>query len=206
MRHFPFARFVLSALAGLALAGSMAGPLAAHAASPAATTEPAKAEPPKRETLDTLFDDLKRQRNADEAKRIADRIWSRWRDSGSATGNLLLQWADKAIAEKKHPLALDLLDQITVLLPEFPEGWNRRATLHYIMGNHDLSMSDINQVLRLEPRHFGALAGMAAIFGADGNDELALKAWERMLDVYPTNREAQKKVGEISDKLAGSRT
>lgn len=205
MRHFPFARFVLSALAGLALAGSLVGPLSAQAASPEAT-KPAKAEPQKRETLDTLFDDLKRQRNADEAKRIADRIWSRWRDSGSATGNLLLQWADKAIAEKKHGLALDLLDQITVLLPDFPEGWNRRATLHFIMGNHDLSMSDINRVLRLEPRHFGALAGMAAIFGADGNDELALKAWERMLDVYPTNREAQKKVGEISDKLAGSRT
>jgi Tetratricopeptide repeat. len=210
MRHFPFARSALLALACL-----VAGTAAAAAQDPSpdaakgrteATAPEAKPAAPKRETLDTLFSDLKRQRDPAEAKRIADRIWARWRDSGSATGNILLQWADRAIAEKKHGLALDLLDQITVLVPDFAEGWNRRATLHFLMGNHDKSMADIDHVLRLEPRHFGALAGMAAIFTASGNDEMALRAWERMLDIYPANREAQKQVGEIADRLAGSRT
>ncbi len=65
------------------------------------------------------------------------------------------------------------------------------------MGNYRKSMSDINQVLALEPRHFGALAGMAAILSASGEDALALKAWERFLAVYPAERKAQEQLGEI---------
>ena len=157
------------------------------------------------ETLDSLFNQLKAEADPASAKRLTDRIWSRWRDSGSATGNLLLQWANTALNEKKFGLALDFLDQLIVLMPDFAEGWNQRATLHYVMGNHAKSMSDINHVLALEPRHFGALAGVAAIFTVNGNDELALRAWEQMLAIYPANREAQTKVGELADKLAGSR-
>jgi tetratricopeptide (TPR) repeat protein len=156
--------------------------------------------------LDSLFSELKRERDTNQAKRISERIWARWRDSGSATTNLLLQWADKAMVDKKNSLALDLLDQVVVLMPDFAEGWNRRATLHYAMGNHSKSMADINRVLALEPRHFGAMAGMAAILDASGNDALALRAWEQMLEVYPANRQAQTKVGELADKLAGSKT
>lgn len=195
--------FAIPALRILAVLLCAVPVLPAIAAPTGGTSERAD---PKVETLDTLFEDLLHESDTAAAKRIADRIWSRWRDSGSATGNVLLQWADKAIAEKKYGLALDLLDQLTVLLPDFAEGWNRRATLHYIMDNHSKSMSDINRVLALEPRHFGAMAGMAAILDSSGNDELALKVWEQMLKVYPANRDAQKKVGEIADKLAGSRT
>jgi tetratricopeptide (TPR) repeat protein len=116
-----------------------------------------------------------------------------------------MQWADKAVADQKNGLALDLLDQVLVLMPEFAEGWNRRATLNYAMGNHGKSMSDIARVLRLEPRHFGAISGMAAILAASGNDELELRAWEQVLDIYPANRQAQTRIGELADKLAGSR-
>ena len=158
------------------------------------------------ETLDSLFGQLRSESDPASAKRITDRIWAKWRDSGSATGNLLLQWANTALNEKKYGLALDFLDQLIVLMPDFPEGWNQRATLHFVMGNYAKSMSDINHVLTLEPRHFGALAGMAAIFTANGNDELALRAWEQMLAIYPANRDAQTKLGELAEKLAGSRT
>ncbi|MDP3524636.1 MAG: hypothetical protein Q8S27_08660, partial [Hoeflea sp.] len=119
---------------------------------------------------------------------------------------LMMQWADKAVTDNKNGLALDLLDQVVVLEPDYVEGWNRRATLHFMMGNHGKSMVDINRVLTLEPRHFGAIAGMAAILSASGNDELELRAWEQMLEIYPASRQAQKKVGELADKLAGSRT
>ena len=67
-------------------------------------------------------------------------------------------------------------------------------------------MSDINQVLAIEPRHFGAIAGMAMILTSYGRDELALEAWERFLDIYPSERRAQKALGDIAEKLAGSRT
>jgi cytochrome c-type biogenesis protein CcmH/NrfG len=74
------------------------------------------------------------------------------------------------------------------------------------MGDYARSMEDINQVLRIEPRHFGALAGMAAILTETGKDQLALKAWERFLEVYPADRAAQDQVNTLSEKLAGSPT
>jgi tetratricopeptide (TPR) repeat protein len=203
MRHFTFKALTIPAASILAAALAFSSPAKAQdrAADPA-TTVPEEAVDP----IDRLFAELKRESDAREAERISQRIWARWRDSGSATANLLMQWADKAVADKNNSLALDLLDQVVVLMPDFAEGWNRRATLHYAMGNHAKSMADINRVLSLEPRHFGAMAGMAAILDAAGNDALALRAWEQMLQVYPANHQAQDKVGELADKLAGSKT
>ncbi|MFP5077215.1 hypothetical protein ACLE20_07885 [Rhizobium sp. YIM 134829] len=190
-----------------------AGPIAAQPAGappqPPSATAPAAtsaAPPTHAEKLDTLFTALKRQRDADKAREIADAIRTEWQVSGSASIDLLMQWAAKAIAANKQPSALDLYDQVIALDPDYVEGWNQRATLNFQMGNYRKSMSDINHVLALEPRHFGALAGMAAILSASGKDELALKAWERFLAVYPAERKAQEQLGEIEEKLAGNRT
>ena len=157
----------------------------------------------KAERLDKFFVDLKKESDPAPAKRIADSIWVEWRKSGSATADQLMTWANSAMEDKQFFLALDLLDQVTVLMPEFAEGWNRRATLHFIMNNHSKSMSDINQVLALEPRHFGALMGMGAILTQAGKQEAALRAYLKVLEVYPAMREAQTKVSELSDELAG---
>lgn len=172
------------------------------------TAKPAEPEklPTRAEKLDTLFAALKRERDAEKARGIAEEIRLEWQDSGSATVNLLMQWAAKAVADSKQPSALDLYDQVIALAPDYVEGWNQRATLHYQMSNYRKSMSDINRVLALEPRHFGALAGMAAILTASGKDELALRAWEQFLAVYPAERKAQEQVGELEEKLAGNRT
>jgi tetratricopeptide (TPR) repeat protein len=203
MRHFSFFRIIPLSLA-VVLSTGMAGMSAIAQSEPEALESSATAKPAV--TLDSLFSELKRTRDEKQAKQISERIWMRWRDSGSATTNLLVQWADKAIADRKNGLALDLLDQAIVLMPDFAEGWNRRATLHYMMGNFGKSMADIDRVLALEPRHFGAIAGMAAILADSGNDQLELRAWEQMLEIYPANQQAQKKVGELADKLAGSKT
>ncbi|MEM6461718.1 MAG: hypothetical protein AAF724_07375 [Pseudomonadota bacterium] len=155
------------------------------------------------ERLNGYFLDLKREAEPASARRIADRIWAEWRTSESATSNQLMEWANEAISDKRYFTALDLLDQITVLNPDYAEAWNRRATLHYIMNNHDKSMADINIVLQLEPRHFGALMGMASILSASGSDEAALETYLKVLEVYPAMREAQKRVGELSEELTG---
>ena len=65
------------------------------------------------------------------------------------------------------------------------------------------SMSDIERTLRLEPRHFGALGGMAQILKDTGSKQLALEAYTRVLDVYPMMRSAQSEVGELAEELAG---
>ncbi|MGO4620948.1 hypothetical protein AB4Z34_11220 [Ensifer sp. 2YAB10] len=175
------------------------------AAETPAQTESASLTTPK-QRLDALFADLKKERDADKARELANQIRVEWQDSGSATVNLLMQWADKAITDNKQAAALDILDQVITLAPNYVEGWNRRATLHYAMGNYRKSMSDINRVLAIEPRHFGALAGMAAILDASGKDELAMRAWEQFLNIYPADRKAQERLGELAEKLAGSKT
>lgn len=197
-------------LSALCLSLSLIGtaPTAALAQAVEASVDPAASStfttPAQR--LDKLFSELKHEGNADSARGIADQIRREWQESGSASINLLIQWADKAISEEKNAAALDFLDEAIRLKPDYVEGWNRRATLHFKMGNYRKSMSDINQVLAIEPRHFGALAGMAAILAQSGRDEMALRAWERFLDIYPTERQAQKEMGDLAEKLTGQRT
>ncbi len=156
-----------------------------------------------KQRVDELFVELKRSGNEAAARRVANRITERWNNSGSASVDLMMQWANKAIEDKKWDVALDFLDQVTVMRPEYAEGWNRRATAHFMMNNFAKSMSDIERTLRIEPRHFGALAGMAQMLKARGNKEMALAIYTRILDVYPAMREAQIEVGSISEELAG---
>lgn len=162
-----------------------------------------EAPPSRGDKLDDYFSQLKREYQPAPAKRIADSIWAEWRQSGSATGDQLMAWANEAMRDERHHMALDLLDQVIILLPEYAEGWNRRATLHYMMDNHSKSMADISRVLQLEPRHFGALMGMGSILSQAGRDEAALNAYLKVLEVYPAMREAQDRVATLSDDLAG---
>lgn len=153
--------------------------------------------------LDQLFSDLKRERNEKAAERIASQIWAEWRKSGSASVDLMMQWSNDAAEKKKFDVALDFLDQVITLEPGYAEGWNRRATVHFMMDQYAKSMADIEHTLRLEPRHFGALTGLASILKATGRKELALEAYEKTLEIYPMMRDAQSEVSTLSEELAG---
>ena len=122
----------------------------------AASVEPADRPQTSQQKLDELFTELKRAGNEQAAERISVRIAEEWSRSGSATVDLLMQWAQEAMGREEYPAALDFLDQVVTLAPDYAEGWNRRATLHFAMDNYGKSMSDIARTLRLEPRHFGA--------------------------------------------------
>jgi tetratricopeptide (TPR) repeat protein len=203
----PAMRFYALAPAALSLLflanGVLAGPASADDARP---TEQLSPDMTPKQRLDTLFAALKRERDSDRANDIADQIRLQWDDSGSATINLLMQWADKAISEKRNAAAYDFLDQAIALKPDYVAAWNRRATLNFAIGDYRKSMEDINQVLRIEPRHFGSLSGMAAILGETGNDQATLAVWQRVLDIYPADKTAQEQVDKLSEKLAGSPT
>jgi tetratricopeptide (TPR) repeat protein len=164
-------------------------------APPAATTKQAR--------LDQLFADLKRERNEKAAERIAGRIWGEWAQSGSASVDLMMQWSQKAMENQKYDVALDFLDQVVTLQPTYAEGWNRRATVHFMMKNYGKSMSDIDRTLQLEPRHFGALSGLAQIMAETGHKQSALEAWQKVLAIYPMMRSAQDQVATLSEELAG---
>jgi len=162
--------------------------------------EPEAAAPSR---LEKLYSDLKRERNPKAAERLAGAIRAEWTKSGSATIDLIMQWSEKATSDKKYDVALDFLDQVTLLAPDYAEGWNRRATVHYLMNDYAKSMADIDRALRLEPRHFGALSGMAAIFEMYDRKQAALAIYERVLDVYPAMRRAQDELSRLSEELAG---
>ena len=154
-------------------------------------------------SLDQLFHELKRERNERAAERIAQKIWSEWFKSGSASIDLMMTWSQDAVKAKKYHVALDFLDQIVTLQPDFAEGWNRRATLHFMMNNHSKSIADIKRTLALEPRHFGALSGWGMILKNTGRKEQALKIFSQALEIYPMMRNAQSEVAELTDELAG---
>lgn len=153
--------------------------------------------------LEELFSQLKRTGDQRGGERISNRIRQQWSRSGSASIDLLMQWSQTAIDAQKHDVALDLLDQVVTLAPNYPEGWNRRATVHFVMEDFAKSMSDIVRTLELEPRHFGALGGMAEILKGEGRKEAAIRAYQRLLDVYPAMREAQTELGKLADEVAG---
>lgn len=206
--RFPFMQRVLPFL----IATMLAGAVPASAQQPVQTEpgplppEPEAVEPAfpdERSRLDKLFADLKRERNDKAAERIANFIREEWSKSGSASIDLMMQWSGKAMQEKKFDVALDFLDQVVMLAPDFAEGWNRRATVHYMMDSYAKSMKDIEHALRLEPRHFGALSGMAAIYKLYDNKNAALDAYSRVLAIYPMLRSAQEEVVKLADELAG---
>ncbi|MER0238841.1 tetratricopeptide repeat protein [Fulvimarina sp. MAC8] len=162
--------------------------------------EPGEQQP---ETLDTLFAELKKIGDENEAKRTARKIQRRWHDSGSDTIDLLMRRATRAMGQKESETVLDLLDQVLVLEPDYAEAWNRRATAHFASGQYGKSISDIEQTLVREPRHWGALMGLALILERTKQDEKALEVYREVLDVYPALKSAQDAVGRLSEKLTG---
>ncbi|EFL88814.1 tetratricopeptide repeat protein [Ahrensia sp. R2A130] len=169
----------------------------------------AKKPPPKTafefaKDLDGLFGQLKRTRDHKLADRISTQIWEKWQTSNSKSIDLLTHWARAASGRKQFDAALDLLDQVIVLRPEYAEGWNQRATLHFQRKDFRKSIADIEKVLALEPRHYGALSGLAVILEQLGNEKQALQTWYRVLSVYPSNRSAGRAVVRLEEELAGS--
>ncbi len=158
------------------------------------------------ETLDRLFEQLKKDPKKSSASATARMIWREWTASGSKSIDLLMSWAARAMRDQEFAKAEDLLDQVIVLNPEYSEGWNRRATLYFTKLDYGRSLADIEKTLALEPRHFGALSGLAVIMQRLDRNEDALKAWYRVLEIYPANKAAQDAVIALEEELAGSRS
>lgn len=106
----------------LSLIGSAPTAAFAQAADKASVDTSSGAFTTPAQRLDTLFRDLKHEGSADTARGIADQIRREWQDSGSASINLLVQWADKSISEEKNASALDFLDEAIRLRPDYVEG------------------------------------------------------------------------------------
>ncbi|MEM6615081.1 MAG: tetratricopeptide repeat protein [Pseudomonadota bacterium] len=155
------------------------------------------------QTLDDFFAVLSAAPDEPSAKAAEAQIWRMWNESGSVTVDLLMQRARSAMNKKSYSRALQILDSVIELDPEYAEGWNRRATVHFLMENFGESLGDIQRTIALEPRHFGAISGMAMIFQRIGDDEAALEAYRRVLSIHPFMGDAEKAVEDLADDVEG---
>src|SRR3954468_7536597 len=153
--------------------------------------------------LDFLFGALKAAPDGESAKQVENRIWALWLASGSDTANLLMSRAKTAIDSNDLGLAIELLDAILKIKPDYVEAWNRRATIRYMRKEFGESLQDIQQVLRLEPRHFGAMSGLGMILQEFGDDKHALDVFRRALEIHPNLQRVPDLVKSLSEKVEG---
>jgi tetratricopeptide (TPR) repeat protein len=153
--------------------------------------------------LDFLFGALKAAPDAESAKLVENRIWALWLASGSDTTNLLMTRAKSAIDSNDLNLAVELLDAIVKIKPDYVEAWNRRATLHYMRKEYAQSMEDIRQVLIREPRHFGAMSGLGMILQEFGDEKHALDVFRRALEINPHLSKIDEMVKSLAEKVEG---
>jgi tetratricopeptide (TPR) repeat protein len=153
--------------------------------------------------LDFLFEALKIAPDADSAKLVEGRIWALWFASGSDTTDLLMGRVKTAADQKDLNLAIELLNAVIELRPDYVEAWNRRATIHFTNKDYGASLGDIRQVLAREPRHFGALSGLGIIMQELGEDKLALEAFRKALAVNPHLQKIPEFVKTLTEKVEG---
>jgi tetratricopeptide (TPR) repeat protein len=158
-------------------------------------------EQQRQELLDRLFGRLKTAKDQKEGQAIEQSIWRLWTRSGSPTDDLLLEQATKSMNARQYDRALDILDAIIEHSPDFSEAWNKRATVNYVVGRLDQSLADINKVLSLEPRHFGALSGLGMIRRDKGDDRGALEAFREALAINPFMSNVQEAVRALEKDL-----
>ena len=157
----------------------------------------------KQAELDHLLAVLKRTANQKEAAKISRQIQGLWSQSGSDTIDLLMQWAEDGINQQDYARALDFLDNVVALQPDYAEGWARRAAVHVQLNDLTLAMSDLHRSLSLEPRNYNALFLVGSILEMTGRNKLALHAYEDALQIYPQMQRAQKRVGDILEEQTG---
>lgn len=185
------------------VAGLGASALAQHSARSSAGPSLPKTPAEREKMLSDLYAHLATAGDEDSAKAVAEAIERVWVNSGSDTIDVLMERSMKAVGGKNYDLALKLLDHVVALAPDFTEGWNRRAYVHYMKSEVDLALGDLRRTLALDPNHFKALDGLGQILREIGQKRPALKAFKQLLDVHPYWSGAQDAVDELEREVEG---
>jgi tetratricopeptide (TPR) repeat protein len=131
-------------------------------------------------------------------------IWKEWSKSGSDAMDLLLERGNQAMADGDLEKAVEHFTALTDHAPEFAEGWNARATAFFLMEEYGLSIADIQTTLKLNPKHFGALAGLGMIFENLDQPENALRAYKAAKAVHPLRPNIVEAIKRLEEKTQGT--
>jgi tetratricopeptide (TPR) repeat protein len=132
-------------------------------------------------------------------------LWLLWSRSGNAEIDRLMALGSQAMQAGRHSEAIGVFSRIIETKPEFAEGWNRRATVYYLAGQYDKSIADCHEVLKRNPRHFGALSGMGQIHVQLEDYENALRWYRRALEVNPNMLGVEMNIRLLEEKLKDQR-
>lgn len=154
------------------------------------------------ERLDQLFAALATA-GEDEWEALEDDIWAIWSQSGSPAMDLLLERGRQAVVAGETAVAIEHLSALVDHAPDFPEGWNARATAFFHAGEYGLSLADIRRTLALEPRHFGAIAGLGMILEELGEEAAALAAYRRGAALHPRRTSFVEGIERLERKVLG---
>ena len=152
--------------------------------------------------LDPLFEAL-REAEGQAAREIEGKIWEEWSRSGSPAMDLLLNRGREALEAGDSNAAIEHFTALIDHAPEFPEGYNARATAYFQAGLYGPSLADIREVLILNPRHFGALSGLALILEEIGETEGALEASRQVAEIYPNREGLQESILRLARAVEG---
>lgn len=155
------------------------------------------------EDMDTLFKRLRETKDASEAEMIEVAILHAWAESGQADVDALMIEGLRALHKTDVEIAEAMFDEVVRMAPGFAEGWNMRATVRWLKDDYGAAIDDIRHVLLLEPRHFAALNLLGRIFSELGRGELALKVFEKALEINPHLEDAQEQMHGLQEQVAG---
>ena len=158
---------------------------------------------PENASLDRLFARLHIATSHDEARLIETTIRHAWASSAKPDANKLMGQAILAVHHGDLDTAIGLLDQVVTMAPDMVAGWNLRATVRYARDEPDAALADIAITLKLEPRHFGAWAGLGLIMLDRGRKHAALKAFETALRHNPHMTDLFEDVRRLRQELSG---
>ena len=151
--------------------------------------------------LDNLFSELKKN-NPAVSKNIEQKIWTLWSTHPSDDKlTSILNEGSRLMQDKDLFRAILVFTEVIEMDPTWAEAWNKRATVYYMIGEFEKSQSDINKVLNLEKRHFGALAGQGLVNIQLKNYEKAILSYQMVEKIYPTMRSPKIMIKQIQDLI-----
>ena len=156
--------------------------------------------------LDLLFKNLKASVSFQKASSVEIQIWKIWIEHRNPRAQSLMFLGIGAMNNQQFGKALEYFRLLTEIEPDFAEGWNKRATVYYLMGRIKESEEDALRTLKLEPRHFGAHSGLGLIRMALGDWPGAITALEAALRVHPHMSGVIRNLKYVRKKLNESTT
>ena len=151
--------------------------------------------------LDELFNDLK---NNDQyiSNKIEQKIWKIWSTHpNNSELTTMLNAGSEFVNNNQLLEAIEIFTKVIELDPSWPEAWNKRATVFYMVGEFEKSQKDIDEVLKLEKRHFGALAGQGLVNIKLENYDKAIKSYENVIEIYPSMNSSKIMIKHIKDLI-----